>query len=497
MSDPDIHFKIVKAIHTLPLPPVKERSSIASIKEEFTIQAVNSVLANRLKTRVREEGSPLSSAVSVTNTSGRDLYVNLLTISPRNGVDLETAFIECQREVERLLRYGVSDEEIENARFEVYKRYRLNEGGDKETNGELVKVCLGHFLNGLPCIHSSQLKEIQQNVLSSITREEVEAYARKLFSTPGAYACGLNSEEVSSAITKERCLFLLDSLKNAPIQPKEFTFNNLSIDVNLPAGTIVSESRLKEDKNARVWKLSNGAEVYYRPCESLKKANRIRIEYIFENGGYNAIDLSNKAKASYALSYMRRMTSLRGMEKAALSQQPALLGINNIISVSSAYSSVVITGPKLEDAFKVGNIQLTEPYFGTDKELKRSIRQSLKSISEPKQPMQEFADSVNAILLPYSPMRGVDLDTASVEAVDLAFVEDCFNRAFGDISGMKVFIASDYDEETVKDCVCKYIASIPAKSGPAVPKAALVPDIKSSATIDIKKPEKKVALSYI
>lgn len=488
MSDPDVNSMYVKIMHHVPIPPVAERASYEALKEEMVLQAVSSAIYARFKDRQKDDDCPYTSAVSVTSQQGREVYLNLLTISLKQGHSLEDLIISARREIERLLRFGITDEELAAIKFDLLKSRRLvtiEQGSD--TNADLVKICLNNFLRGLPLVKTPQLKELQKGIVLSITREEIEAMAARLYGTNGIYASCMNSAKTSLAVSQERVLAIIDSVRTAPLEPRPCKYDNMSLDVTLSPGQIKSSRQLKE--GVREWTLGNGAKVYFLRCDSLKRTSRVSAKYVFENGGVTALDLSEKSRAKYAIHYIDKNTGMRGVGKHSLMQQPALVETSVIMHIDKRKSTISTSSSNLEDAFKVAAIQITEPYFGTPGDLKSMNARALKQASEPKSPKSDFNTDILGLVEPESPLRGVEIDSAAVKALDFDFLAECYDRAYGDISGMSVYIVSDYSEDEIKACVEKYIASLPSKGPrPAVRKPAMAPAPGRLTTIERTEP---------
>ena len=123
MLDPQVKYHVLKVMHRQRMPERSLRNTDFFYKDQFSRQIVTAILSDRLAEAVKKSGSPLSSAVLVTNPYGADFYVSLFTLSLKSPEYMDEALAFYVREVERLLRYGFTEGEFEAARFKVYKKY--------------------------------------------------------------------------------------------------------------------------------------------------------------------------------------------------------------------------------------------------------------------------------------------------------------------------------------------------------------------------------------
>ena len=114
MTDPEIKYQAFKALY-------KQRSAFTDRRDEAFYKdylcrmIVSSVVADRFRERCKDKLSPVQNATLVTNAYKPDMYVSLATVVPRKKEGLEDCLRFTEREIRRLLRHGISPDELEIA----------------------------------------------------------------------------------------------------------------------------------------------------------------------------------------------------------------------------------------------------------------------------------------------------------------------------------------------------------------------------------------------
>ena len=195
--------------------------------------------------------------------------------------------------------------------------------------------------------------------------------------------------------------------------------------------------------------------------------------------GYRVFDPAQVTASRYALNYLKRNAGFRGWEKPQMKNSPELAGVSVMIGGNAASGRIDVTArrDRIENAFRAAYLQLTDPCFGSERLLRQQKAAALKSLAKKKTPKNLYEERCRLVAYGDHPwMR--EIDSAAVEATDLALLEDVYRRYYGDIASMKVVLCSDLPREEILPLVEQYLASLdipfPYKKGTYLPSKPIV-----------------------
>lgn len=497
VADNMINFYAFKIFCKQPYPSRAERGSEAFIKDLYCRNIISTVLNERLRREARKKSSPARSAVLTTSEHEPDYFVSLFTVTPKE-TDLVGKCMEfTYREIRRMLLHGISPAEFEVAKLSTAQRYHLDRPLNRENvkSSEIVNAAIGHFLKGHPLVHPADLQDIEARVLGDISFKDIIPYPAKMFrDCELIYSTFYNPDDHPGiAPTKEQMLDIIAGVNAEEIGPDFLKYKTPDLSVTAPQGSI---RKITPKKGYEVWSLSNGAKVYYKKTAPLASNDHLAMVYRWDTGA-KSYDQEKITPSRVAASYLSHNLGFRGLDHMEFRNYPELSGYSVMFSALKSKSAItVIAGKgKEENAFKTVFLSLTEPYFG--KQLEKTLENNLKSLAKKKKPLALFDERCEREVYGNHPWLQV-VDSAAVEAVDMALVEDVFHRAFGDYSRLSLFICSDLDRSVIEDYVCRYVASItgdyPYKNakvkGPA-------PKVKGTLLIEEEHPKESEPLTNI
>ena len=462
MTDPEIKYQAYKAIYKQRFT-VTDQKDEAFYKDHFCRQIVSSILSDRLKKRSKLKDSPAQSATLVTSVYRPDLYVSLITVVPKKKENLLGCLEFSEREVRRLLLHGITPEEIEVAKINIASRFHLDTDTAREDtkNSEIVQMALGAFLQGAPLVLPGTLKDVRKSILDAISPEDVAPYPAMMFEAcEKIYTNSYNSKNdegiAPTPIQMKEALVKVDA---ESISPAFLDYPELDLKVDAKPGEISKRVAVK-GSDMEKWTTSNGVLVYYKKATDIKSGPRLCMTLLFDTG-YKALDQNNIDASRFALGYVKRNAGFRNCDKGEFRNYPEMNGVSIMLSGGADAARIEINSraDKAETAFKAAYLQLTDPYYGTERELEHQKAAQLKSLGKKKSPREIYERNCQDVIFDKHPwMR--DIDSAAVNATDLALVEDVFKRYYGKVEGMKVVICSDLPREQIEGLVGQYIASI-------------------------------------
>ena len=464
MTDSRIKFNALKIIYKQPYPDRDTRITEEYFRDAMCRQLVTSVLAERLRRLSQQKSSPARSAVVVTSEYEPDFFISLFTVTPKNKEQVAECLEFTHREIRRLLEFGISTEEFELAKLATIQRFRLDREINREEikSEELVKAALEHFLRNHPLISPVELNELRNRIVSGITLESLKDYPAMMFAESEVIysTCYNNVEEPGIAVSPEQVHSILAKVNGESLEPEFVEQSKLDFTVNTEPGSIV---RIRKDKRLggiEEWQLSNGVRVYYKQSEPVKTNNHLVMTWRFDTG-YRSYDENKIGAYRFAAAYNNPTLGFRGMDRTELKNCPELSGLSIMIHSLQQASTIDLLAPrgKEEAAFKTAWLMLTEPYFGKESRLEKAKEDNLKRLARKKSPRELFSEKYDRQVYGNHPWLQ-PRDSAAVEAVDMAMLEDVWKRAFGDFKGLKVFICSDLDRGLIEDYVCRYVAPL-------------------------------------
>ena len=462
MTDPEIKYQALKAIFKQRWT-VTDPSSTEFFKDFFCRQIVSSIMADRLKERCKEKDAPVQSATLVTGSYRPQMYVSLLTAVPKKKEDLLEGLAFVETEVRRLLLHGISEEEMEVAKLGLSSRMHLDTGTSREetASADIIKTALGNFLQGAPLVMPGEMKSIQKACLEAITPDDVAPYPGIMFrDCEKIYSnCYNNVEENGIAPSSDLMKKTVAEADASAPGALFLEYPDLDLDVNAAPGSIASVSAVK-GADMEKWVLSNGVQVFYKEAAPVKDGNHLVMTLLFDTG-YRSFDPEKVTASRFAAAYNKRNTGFRDCSRPDMKNYPELSGMNLTLSGGDQAARIEISSraDKAETAFKAAWLQLSEPYFGKPGDLKRQKAVQLKSLGKQKSKRELYDRKCRDLEYGNHPWMD-DLDSAAVQAADMALVEDVFKRFYGDITSMKAVICSDLPRDEIRTLVEKYLASL-------------------------------------
>ena len=482
MNDPEITYNTLKVFHRQAFPDEQTRSGSAFYRDQLTRQMLSSIIEGRLGEELRKDSCPVRGAVVVTNAFNTDFYVTQFTFTPKSEDKMDDALAFYRSNIDRLIRYGVSSDEVESARFKVRRKLKLDiEVFDKDlTTKEIANACKENFLRGYPCIYTRERNALMNGELESISAEEVNAYIRKMFvESERIYSYSINESKAELIPDKQRMLAVIDSVDRSDIKPEYMNFKQ--IDLKVADGRDCRIVRESKDKVGKVWTLDNGSKVFWTPSEPVESNTHLAMFVKYESG-YGSLDGKGNASERVAISFLDRWGGLRDVSRSEFKSMPQSAGVNLLVDIGRYASRVRVSADEknCEKAFAIAALQLKDPYFGSEKELGQFKASLLASLKKPVSNTNKFNEEVKKARYGDNPSLSKPTEE-EIEAVDMEVVQRVWEQSFS--GNAEIYICSDMDEGTVKELVCRYFGSLPQRVRSGEKTERLVPLYKGEGNL--------------
>jgi zinc protease len=358
-------------------------------------------------------------------------------------------------------QYGFLDAELERAKSALLRR----EGSAYDDRGKTSTATFAgeyaeSFVSGEPIISRDDQYHFIQQVLPTITREDMAALEKKMDIGPGSFALVLSSDKPAGASTGDQLIADLGEARKLPITTYQEKEIGHSLTDHFPvAGTVTGQTQDKQMGTIDLT-LSNGITITLKPTTF--KNDDIRMD-AWRFGGYHQYPLADKYNAMNAAQVVRAM-GIEGFTKAELdkflagkrvSVQPYLNPYEDGVEGNCGAAD-------LETFLQLVHLYLTKP--GVDKaafnsyiDRQEGLVQNLKV-----NPMAYYADTLEKIEYKNNPWINAIPVPADYAGIDLTRSMQIYKETYSNCYGMHFTFVGSFDPQTIQPLLEKYLASLPA-----------------------------------
>ena len=466
-SDPEISNTQLMMITKEKALPKAMRTTPQYFMINAVKRLVSSMLNERLSDASKKADAPFIQANYFDQNVSETMDAGILGIAVKDNriEDAINTVVGIARQAEK---YGFTADEFERAKASLLRGYQAAEDrAATRTNAQLANQIVQYFLNNEPYCEPATLNAMAKQMLGMFNVDMIN----QMFSQGGSFVSLKNS-----------VLFLTGASKDAGAFPTEaglaeLLSNALKAEVAAPqveeiAKDFLDASKIKAGKvkkeedgyvGSKVWTLSNGIMVYVYPTDVRKDVVNVSL---IQDGGKSM--LPEELLPSFDDNVRYFYTSNAGVGQfPANTVRKMLAGKNVSVSpyVNDTHSGVngYSSAKDIETTLQLMYLFFTQPRcdakeFETTMGQMKTIAANLGNNPEYQYEMLRAAAETNNS--PRTTMFGSEL----LEKISADKINKGNAMLFGDAVGSKVFIVGDFDPETVRPLVEKYIASLPVKS---------------------------------
>lgn len=386
-----------------------------------------------------------------------------LDVSPIN--DLQGSINAAIGELINIGSFGFSAQEVQT----VLKRYLPNyESAYKErhttASATYTNGYLDNFMKGTPILGIENKYNYVKELIPTITKEDINAYAKNILKTPEKYftmATGPSDGKIALP-TKEKLIKMVDAaFKQTPVRNEEKETASTLLQKEPKPGKIISQTSDK-DLGATTYTLSNGVKVTIKSTDFHK--DQIKFSGI-KNGGIGLYGIKDKATASFLPSIIATMgygqfTPLGLSDYLSGKDVDANVNMTTISDVIDGSSNV----KDLETLLQLTYLKLTEPRKDTSllngwyKKLASSLPLLMAS------PENAFKDTLYKSLYGGNPLSPIVVPTQQdVDQIDVNRAIEIYKDQFGNADGFHFFLVGNVNKDSVKPLLEKYLGGLPVK----------------------------------
>lgn len=371
------------------------------------------------------------------------------------------AFKAFMTEIEKMKRYGFTDDEVSRAKDNILSQYEKRvQGADTRKNAEFIQEYINNFFDNYAYMEPEVEYQYAQAICSQLTADVLNQIAASLITDDNMVVVYYGPEkEGISHPSEQDFLNAIAEVKESDIEPNEAQdFNRPLLDAAALKGSPVKKTA-EGIYGSTEWTLKNGLKVVVLPTEYKKDQVLFSLE---KDGGLSLVaddDMPSFEDNIFGLFQRNSGVS----EFSGTDLQKMLAGKN--VSVSPYIGSLRhgISGsasPKdLETAFQLMYLYFMDPRFD-ETEYQTGIEQ-IKAVlpNLESQPSFKFQNEMIKTIFGNSPRRLIVNDEV-IEKASLATIERVYRSLFRDVAGATLYITGNVDMETLKPMVEKYAGSL-------------------------------------
>ena len=358
-------------------------------------------------------------------------------------------------------QYGFLDAELERAKSALLRKAgSAYEESGKATSVQFVTQYVDNYLHGEPIISTSDQYQFIQQVLPTITRDDMVGLEKKLDIGQGSFALLLSSDKAAGVLPSgDQMITAITQARQLPITAYHEKEVGHSLMDHLPQAGTISNRTADRQLGTIDLELSNGITVTLKPTEF--KNDDIRMD-AWRWGGYHQYPISDKYNAMNAARIVQAI-GIEGFPKTDLDKflsgktvhvQPYLNPYEDGVEGNCGAAD-------LETFLQLVNLYLTKP--GTDPAAFSSFIQRQESAVQnlKANPMAFFADTLEKIEYANNPWLSTVPESSDYAHIDLQRSMEIYRQAFSNCYGMHFTFVGSFNEEGILPLLEKYLGSLP------------------------------------
>lgn len=460
-TDPEMTGTLVKMIFRHKPIPEKYADRIIAEKNDIVTGLISSMINERLDDISKKENSPFLSAYgSYFNFVDPfdAFYVAVQGKDNESAKTLESVYTELLR----MQRGGFSNSELERAKANMISRQeRAYNNRNDRRNTEFINAYMSNFTSNKPFPTPEYELDLVKKIVAGTTLEEINATAKQLVREQNSSI--LISAPASSTVpTQAEVLAIVEKTNNSEIEI-------LVEDVKMAA--LVDESTIKAGKiekeeagefDSKILTLSNGARVILKKTDF--KADEVLMNAT-QYGGYSTIENLDDLTSLKFYSYFSGNAGLGAFTQSDLNK--VLTGKIASAGIGFGNRTVNINGsstPKdIETMMQLAYLRVVAPRFEQSdlNVVLNQWRSMLPNIV--KTPNYILNETITKTISGDNPRAMVNLPSMEMlDKVSLAKMEELYKAQLSNVNGMTFIFTGNFDEQTIRPLIEKYIASLPS-----------------------------------
>ena len=478
--------------------PREMRNSIPFLVMSYINSMAESMLNQRLNDLGQDPEAPFVSAEVVDE----DFLLSGVTksfttqIVPKEGRTNE-AVQAAMAEVYRAAKHGFTATEYQRANSEFLSQVEALYNNRETANSTgYVQECVNHFLDNeaMPGIETEY--QLYSQLVPNIPVDVINQYFAELAAPADSNLVILSMCPEKDGFvqpTEEELLGAVHAAQQMELEAYVDNVKNVPLISQLPApGTIKSEKPGKF--GSTILTLSNGVRVILKQTDF--KANEI-VMRAYSPGGTNRYGLEDQ----YTLQMLPALIGASGLGEFSSTELPkALAGkqasANPSITGTREYISGTAVPKDLRTMFELTYLRF-QPLTRDDKAVSALLEQQRLTLrNQALNPMKALSDSIKTTLYGSNPYV-ITMDEADVDKVSYDRAVEIYNDRFADAGDFTFIIAGAFDNDSIREYVCQYLATLPTVKRDDRPMPGHVDFVKGSHVNRFQKKQEQPSTTMI
>ena len=461
ITDPEASSTSIQLLWKSEAVPPALNSTLAGKLDETVKSLIGNIMDERFEDISAQADAPFIRAGLGIGNLCESMEAVMGTVMCREGEALP-ALRSLYTEIEKMKRYGFTEEEAQRARTNLLTGYESAANkADTRQNAELVYELIGNFFNNESYMVPQEEFQLMQQLLPMVSTDILnQAAAQMITDTNLVIVYQAPDKEGAVHPTRAELVAVLDEVRHSDIAPNEAE----AMATELLDPSVLKGARVRKSEpglyGSTCWQLKNGVKVILYPSDLEKDKITFSLSM---DGGKSLIppeDLPSFEDNVWAL--FLRNTGVSRFSSTTLNKM--LAGKEVSVSPNIGNLRHSITGraaPKdLETAFQLMYLFFTDPRFDPT-EYAQGINQIQAVLPNlVAQPNYKLQEALYNTLYGDNP-RVLMISPEVLAEANLATIEKNYRNLFKDAAGASVVIAGDFVPDTIKPLVEKYFGSLP------------------------------------
>ncbi len=457
MRDPEQSYQLIQILEQVESQPI---TTVALMKEDILTEIASSIFNMRLSEINQSADSPWIDAAIASQFITNNTAFHLLGLVPLND-QFDKGFNTLLEEFLRYKKFGAIQGELDRAKQNILASAEQTwKNRDKINSSQIASDIVNSIVTGDTLVSVDEMYKLYQQVIPSITLEEVNEVAATWFKNLGTILFALIPENTINFPSQEELLAQWQNFKPAkPLEP--YTEGDLDGDlmaVPTEQGSVSYEGTLP-GTDILSYKMSNGATLLLNQTDF--KHNEILFNAVSQ-GGLSLLSDKDFPSGAFAVSY-NNLSGLNGFTPTDL--QKKLTGKNvSLYSYINNYNEQLTgstTTQDLETLMQLIHLQFTAADFTDTAWANLMNNRTLQAQNRGAHPNDVFSDKIIQLLYGDN-IRKQPLTMDFLEKANPQTAEKVFTQRFADAGDFTFIFTGDFNQEEILELAATYLATLPA-----------------------------------
>ncbi len=380
-------------------------------------------------------------------------------------------------EIERARTLGFSESEFADALQKAAGKVAADrDKALKRSNTDMAKELSAHYLKRKPLANPEADYAEAMAILPTLTAEDARLWLADITALPSEGKSGrghvallyVPSGRTTPVPTEEEVTAAYESVDPAALAPFEYLSTEGTLLATEPRRGSIAEERETALDGTRLLTLSNGIRVYARQSDS--KPGEVLVRGVGPGGFSQHYDPADAASVKLFEDAM----ALGGAGSHSQSDLRRLLkgrDIRTSVEVKNTEECVepATNADNIEDGFRLLWLKATAMRPDSATFASRISSRTTQMEGRLHSAIHVMGDSITRNVYDHHPLGGHP-DLQAVRNADYSRIMDIYRDRFSDFSDFTFFIAGDFDYDTLRDMLERYVASLPADGRMEKPK---------------------------